>query len=116
MSSPQNSFVVNAFMKLEFLRRTLFSENCATLTSRQTEEGTGWFLLSNDSITFSSLDLIEMEMLVVSGTTNGLTFRLCGAIGEMISTRASGAQIGPPTLNEYAVEPELVATSRPSAQ
>src|SRR5574344_183583 len=34
----------------------------------------------------------------------------------MISTLVSGAQIGPPTLREYAVDPELVATRSPSAQ
>lgn len=116
MSSPQNSFVVNAFMKLVFLRRTLLSENCATLTARVAEGWIRWFRLSIDSMTLSSRDLIEIPTLVVSGTTNGLAFRLCGAIGAMIKTLASGAQIGPPTLNEYAVEPELVATSSPSAQ
>lgn len=59
---------------------------------------------------------METVILVVSGTTSGRAFRLCGAIGAMISTFASGAQMGPPTLNEYAVDPELVATSSPSAQ
>lgn len=116
MSSPQNNFVVRAFIKLVFLSRTLFSENCATLTSRLTEGSTKWFLLSIDSMTLSSLDLMEIEISVVSGTTRGRAFKLCGAIGAMMSTFASGAQIGPPTLNEYAVEPELVATSNPSAQ
>jgi hypothetical protein len=67
-------------------------------------------------MTLSSRDLIEMDILVESGTTRGRTFRLCGAMGAMMRTFESGEQIGPPTLREYAVEPELVATNRPSAQ
>ena len=116
MSSPQNSFVVRAFIKLVFSRRTLFSENCATITSSLTVGFTRWFLLSIESITFPSRERIETETFVESGTTSGLAFRLCGAIGAMIKTFDSGAQIGPPTLNEYAVDPELVATRSPSAQ
>ena len=91
MSSPQNSFVVKAFIKLVFFRRTLLSENCATLTARVAEGWIRWFRLSIDSMTLSSRDLIEMLTFVVSGTTNGLAFRLCGAIGAMIKTLASGA-------------------------
>ena len=103
-------------MKPELSRRTLFSENCATLTSRVASGESMTLLLSIDIMTLSSRDLIEMEILVESGTTRGRTFRLCGAMGAMMRTFESGEQIGPPTLREYAVEPELVATRRPSAQ
>ena len=41
-----------------------------------------------------------LEIRVVKGTTSGRTFRLCGAIGAIISTLASGMQMGPPTLSE----------------
>ena len=116
MSSPQNSLVVSALMKLDFSRRTLFSENCATMTSMVAVAGRRRLRLSMDIATLSSRDLMEIEIFVVSGTTSGRTLRLCGAIGAMMRTFESGTQIGPPTLNEYAVEPELVETRRPSAQ
>ena len=63
-----------------------------------------------------SLDCSPSSILDVSGTMTGLTLRLCEAIGAIISTLDSGSTIGPPTLREYAVDPELVATSSPSAQ
>jgi hypothetical protein len=54
--------------------------------------------------------------ILVSGIIMGLTFRLCGAIGEMIKFLESGVTIGPPTLREYAVDPVGVAIIRPSVQ
>ena len=116
MSSPQNSFVVKALKKFDLPRRTLFSENCATSTSRVASGAIRSSRLSIESWTAESLERSEMEILAESGTTRGLTLRLCGATGATISTRESGEQIGPPADNEYAVEPELVATRRPSAQ
>ena len=76
MSSPQNNFVVRAFMKLDFSSLTLFSENCATFTSRVESEERRTFLLSIDIATVLSRDLIEMETTVESGTTSGRTFKL----------------------------------------
>ena len=72
--------------------------------------------LSMENIARSSLERSEIEIRVVCGTTRGLTLRLCGDIGATMNTLESGVQMGPPTLSEYAVEPELVATSSPSAQ
>ena len=41
--------------------------------------------------------------------------KTCGQIGVMTKTPDSGARIGPPADNEYAVDPVGVATIRPSA-
>jgi hypothetical protein len=46
----------------------------------------------------------------------GLTLRLCGAIGVITKLLEDGANIGPPQLSEYAVDPVGVATINPSAQ
>lgn len=94
----------------------MLNVNPASDTSTLIEPGTASCLLSKDRDTMESRECSFNEILEVSGNTIGLTLRLCGAIGEMISTREPGNTIGPPTLREYAVEPELVATSMPSAQ
>ena len=86
--------------KFDFSSRTLFSENCATLTVRVADGDKIRFRLSIEHITCSSRDCMERVISAVSGTINGRTFKLWGAIGAMISTFASGMQIGPPTLNE----------------
>ena len=93
-----------------------FSENCAIETRSDAEAGRDIVLLSMVQITESSLDFTLMSVTAVSGTTNGLTFKLCGEIGSMMRTLDAGEHIGPPALREYAVEPELVATISPSAQ
>ena len=90
--------------------------DCASDISIPRSVETSRLLLSAVRKTFSSLALKDSEIRDESGTMRGLTLRLCGAIGETISTSESGMTIGPPTLREYAVEPELVATRRPSAQ
>ena len=61
-------------------------------------------LLSTDSVITSE-----------SGITKGLTFRVCGATGAITKSEHSGISIGPPTLNEYPVDPVGVATINPSA-
>jgi hypothetical protein len=50
-----------------------------------------------------------------SQITIGLTFKLCGATGVIAMVLEWGTMIGPPTLNEYAVEPVGVAIMSPSA-
>ena len=103
-------------MKLDFSRRTRLSENCATFTSSLASEESLTLRLSIDIATTLSLDLMEMVTTVESGTTKGRTFKLWGATGAMMITFDSGTHIGPPTLKEYAVDPELVETRSPSAQ
>ena len=100
MSSPQKSLLVSAFTKLDFGSLTRFSENCATDTSIEVESSTVNVLLSIVRITLPSRETVEIFILVFSGTTSGRTLRLCGAIGAMMSTLASGVQIGPPALSE----------------
>jgi len=39
-------------------------------------------------------------MVLESGTTIGLTFKLCGAIGVITKSVAPGTKMGPPQLNE----------------
>ena len=63
-------------MKLDFSSLTLFSENCATFTSSLASDDRRTFLLSMDIATTLSLDRIEMETTVESGTTSGRTFKL----------------------------------------
>ena len=48
----------------------------------------------------SSLPDIFNLISVVSGTTSGLAFQLCGAIGVMTKLFTSGVKIGPPQLKE----------------
>ena len=52
----------------------------------------------------------------LSEITNGLAFRLCGAIGVKTKFLLSGIIIGPPQLKEYPVDPVGVDIIRPSAQ
>ena len=54
--------------------------------------------------------------MLVSGSTIGLTFKLCGAFGVNTILFDSGNIIGPPQLNEYAVEPVDVEIIIPSPQ
>ena len=107
---------VRALMKFELLSLTRLNENRAIDTVIVEEALISVFLLSAVKSTFLSRDTKPIFTTEVSGMTRGLTFRLCGAIGAIMSTFASGSTIGPPTLREYAVEPELVATSSPSDQ
>ena len=53
---------------------------------------------------------------LLSGMINGLTFKLCGAIGVMIKTSLPGMIIGPEQLKLYPVEPVGVDIIKPSAQ
>lgn len=77
-----------------------FSENCAIETRSDAEAGRDIVLLSIVHITESSLDFTLISITAVSGTTRGRTFRLCGEIGSMMSTRDAGEHIGPPALRE----------------
>ena len=56
-----------------------------------------------------------ISMLVLSLSTMGRAPKLCEAIGVRTSTAASGHIMGPPTLKDYPVEPDGVATISPSA-
>src|SRR5690606_22441329 len=47
---------------------------------------------------------------------NGLTLRLCAAIGVMIKFLLVGCIMGPPQLSEYPVDPVGVEIINPSAQ
>jgi len=73
-------------------------------------------LESNVAMKLSVLPSTCKERWAVSGITNGLTFKLWAAIGVMIKFVDCGVTIGPPTLNEYAVDPVGVEIINPSAQ
>ena len=47
-----------------------------------------------------SLPTIFSSIVLLSSTMNGLTFKLCGAIGVITKLFDAGANIGPPQLNE----------------
>src|SRR3982074_3372782 len=65
---------------------------------------------------FSARPSTSKEMMLLSGTTMGRTFRLCGATGVITKLAESGKTTGPPQLREYPVDPVGVATISPSAQ
>lgn len=73
-------------------------------------------LESRVALKLSVLPSTEIERLAESGITNGLTFKLCAAIGVIMKFEDCGVTIGPPRLNEYAVEPVGVEIISPSAQ
>ena len=58
--------------------------------------------------------LIWSVTTLVSGITIGRIVRLCGASGVSRNEWHEGATIGPPALNEYAVEPVGVEIITPS--
>ena len=58
--------------------------------------------------------LMRSETMLESGITIGRIVRLCGANGVSKNERHEGATIGPPALNEYAVEPVGVEIITPS--
>ena len=53
---------------------------------------------------------------LLSETTSGLAFKLCGAIGVITRLFEFGSNTGPQQLNEYPVEPVGVDMMRPSDQ
>ena len=73
-------------------------------------------LESNETKCCSDLPETFSLISVSSGITNGLTFKLCGAIGVITKLLTAGVKIGPPQLKEYPVEPVGVAIIKPSAQ
>ena len=60
--------------------------------------------------------MTEISTFLSSEITNGLAFKLCGAIGVKTRFLLSGSTIGPPQLSEYPVDPVGVDTISPSAQ
>jgi hypothetical protein len=73
-------------------------------------------LESSEILNDSLLPLTFISRLLVLEITIGLTFKLCGAIGVKIKLSESGTIIGPPQLREYAVDPVVVLTIKPSAK
>jgi hypothetical protein len=71
---------------------------------------------SHDNKYFELRPSISKESTFESDNTIGRTVRLCGDIGVITKFADWGKMIGPPQLNEYAVEPVGVATISPSAQ
>ena len=62
--------------------------------------GISTLLLSAVKMALPSRECTLKRTTEVSGTINGLMFRLCEAIGVMINALAPGITIGPPTLRE----------------
>src|SRR5436189_3482083 len=86
--------------------RTLISVPDRTLALRESRE-----------ILKSSLRPVTLKWIsLLLEITIGRTVRLCGAMGVIIKLSESGMMIGPPQLNEYAVEPVGVETINPSAK
>ena len=102
-------------MKLDLPMRMRFSLRSAAQTLIFAVAGIWIVLLSIENTAISSRERREISTLLLWGMISGRTLRLCGEIGATMNTLESGRQMGPPTLSEYAVEPELVATSSPSA-
>ena len=73
-------------------------------------------LESKDSKWVSSLPETFSVTTLLSGTTKGLTFKLCGAMGVSIILSLLGSITGPPQLNEYPVDPVGVDIINPSDQ
>jgi hypothetical protein len=71
---------------------------------------------SSAHINGSALPSISKETTLVSGTTIGRTFKLCGATGVITKLAAFGNQIVPLQLILSPVEPVGVETLNPSAQ
>lgn len=73
-------------------------------------------LESNETRYCSSRPETFSLISVSSVITNGLAFKLCGAIGVITNAFTSGVNIGPPQLKEYPVDPVGVDIINPSAQ
>ena len=73
-------------------------------------------LESNETKNSFSLPAIFNVILVLSGITKGLAFKLWGAIGVITRFFDYGIMIGPPQLREYPVDPVGVDIISPSAQ
>src|ERR1700733_12348973 len=116
VSNPQESFPRRVCRKLFSFSRIRLSVNDSLRTASCTCLSTISFRESSAQIKWSALPSISKEMMLLSGTMMGRTFRLCGATGVITKLADSGNTTGPPQLSEYPVEPVGVATISPSAQ
>ena|SRR2546428_7052093 len=71
---------------------------------------------SRETKKLDALPSILKLSTLLSETTIGRTLKLCGQMGVITKFPEPGKTMGPPQLNEYAVDPVGVATIKPSAQ
>jgi hypothetical protein len=99
-SCPQSSLLRIVLRKLSDAYSIILTVKLALLMVISVPFAMVAILLSSDTRWFSSRPETLSRIMVSSEITRGLAFRLCGAIGVIISDLAVGVITGPPQLRE----------------
>ena len=100
LSSPQLSLLRKVFKKFTCDIFTNLALNFSRLTAICTVASTGLERESSDARKLLLLASTSNEITLLSDTTNGLTFKLCGHTGEITKLFVWGCSTGPPQLSE----------------
>src|SRR5690606_32410743 len=115
-SSPHSSLWRSVEKKLSSLSRTKLMECAALVILMRADVGIVSVFESQDSKKCSLRLSTSRSSSKSLEITTGRTLRLCGDTGVITKLPLPGIMMGPPQLNEYAVDPVGVATIIPSAQ